>query len=270
MEIRVLSLNCWGVNQDASRLGAIAKELLLHEADIIALQEVVFGWQVQLMAERLDSDYYIFGPPKRFGVLNHGGLLLAVKKKYSVQASFTSFLRQSPRFHPLGWSDALLGKGWQRASISCEGVEFIVFNTHTLGAYRLFKERERMVIAQQFQELEQAVLGGGQNFVLCGDLNRSPASLENSFLSEIAEALGLLSGHVTVDNLGNPLRQGRLAKISGRGKHRPNQRLDYIFAEGYEFVSSEVAFDTPYVTREYEGYLSDHFGVAATLRRWSG
>lgn len=269
-ELRIVSLNCWGVDRDTARFLAIAEALLQTKADIIALQEVVFQGQVRLIQERLGSEYHVFESSRRLGLLNHGGLLLAVKKRYSALAhTFTRFAQQSPWFHPLGWSDALLGKGLQSVWLSFEGVELAVFNTHTLGAYQLFSRHERQVIDSQFEELEMAMAKHLTPFVLCGDLNRSPASLADSFLSEMTEALGLKSSHITVDNMHNPHRQGRLARFSGRGRQRPNKRLDYIFAEGYEFITSAVIFDTPHCADGYEGHLSDHFGVMATVRRRS-
>lgn len=269
-ELRFVSLNCWGIDHDKARFSAIAGALLLQGADIIALQEVVFQWQVKLLRQRLGHEYEICVPPTRFALLNRGGLLLAVRKDHSVQErAFAPFVRQSPWFHPLGWSDAFLGKGWQVVRLLCGGTELAVFNTHTLGAYQLFPRHERQVIDSQFEELEMAVATHLTPFVLCGDLNRSPASLEDSFLSGVTEAFGLQSDHITVDNMHNPLRQGRVARLSGRGGPRPNKRIDYIFAEGYEFITSTVIFDTPHHANGYEGHLSDHFGVMATVRRQS-
>lgn len=261
--MRFSSLNCWGVDRNKNRFAAIAAALVAQSAEVIVLQEVIFSWQVKLLNDALGDLYETFYPEPKIGLLNRGGLYTAVKRSlYPRQETrFQAFSRQTPWLHPLGWSDALLEKGWSSVIVDCFGEPFYVYNTHLLGAYGIMKG-EQAVMSSQRQELENAVAKCDYALFVCGDLNITPDMFgEDSLFRQMDEAFNLEGEPITVDNQGNPLRQGLLPRLSGRGSSRPDKRIDYAFASGFKIYFPELFLDRPVESYRYCGFLSDHYGI---------
>jgi endonuclease/exonuclease/phosphatase family metal-dependent hydrolase len=105
--------------------------------------------------------------------------------------------------------------------------------------------------------------------VLCGDFNTTSDVLYFRYQQYgFSEVFDFDPTVLTVDNQNNPLRQRALARLFGRGKKKPNKRIDAIlFRELSEqiAVTSSVCCDGISNTERYVGPLSDHAGIEATF-----
>jgi endonuclease/exonuclease/phosphatase family metal-dependent hydrolase len=266
--MQITSLNCWGVNLSKKRFRALAQALLERKSQVIMLQEVVHQWQVALLDSVLNSEYKTIPSGRRFDILNRGGLYIAVRKDITVALNkFTPYKIQAPLLHPLAWTDALLQKGWQTVYLCSRYRTVVLYNTHLLGAYGIARQSEMQVLKAQWSELASEVQRDRCPAVVCGDFNVTRDALVNSFWdSHMSEVFALSPVPITVDNKDNPLRQGFVAKVSGRGNKKPNKRIDYIFFKGLDLFSSVRMFDSAHSGELYKGFLSDHFGIEVILR----
>ena len=265
--MRIVSYNCWGAGLNVLRFKALAHAIVNESPDIICLQEVVFNWQVEILTTQFRQRYEIFHTPSRFGYMNQGGLYTAVLKDFPVSdCLFTAFVEQGSLFHPLAYSDRLLQKGWSKLMLRIASKQVYIINTHLIGSYGLLLHAERATVHQQRTQLEQAVAPILGAMIVCGDFNLQPALFSSdSYFRRLDEVFALSEEEITVDNGSNPLRQGKIARLCGRGNTKPNKRSDYMFFRQMHLLHAEVVFHRQYVHAGYEGFLSEHYGIMATL-----
>jgi endonuclease/exonuclease/phosphatase family metal-dependent hydrolase len=144
-----------------------------------------------------------------------------------------------------------------------EGVVACVFNTHLIANYKPETYLGYRTSQAQLLQLEDHLRVMEMPIVVCGDLNMTVSHFpDTSYLRTLAEAFDWELGPHTVDNQTNPLRQGNLAKLSGRGRSKPNYRVDYGLWRDLTKKNSNIVFSQPV---EEVGYLSDHYGIYLEL-----
>jgi endonuclease/exonuclease/phosphatase family metal-dependent hydrolase len=236
----------------------------VHEApDVVCLQEVVFAWQAAMLDEFLRCDYQTFHTSSKFGLMKRGGLYVAIRKLLRVEDySFSQFKDQGSLIHPLAYSDRLLSKGWSTVTVSNSNEKVHILNTHLLGAYGFDNQSEQRTVLNQKNEIALSLSSEDYPVVVCGDFNLTPKAFsEDSYFRSLCEVFSMDDQPITVDNQNNPLRQGRLAQVSGRGSAKPNKRIDFIFYNRLKMKESRRIFDKPLSHGGYNGHLSDHYGI---------
>jgi endonuclease/exonuclease/phosphatase family metal-dependent hydrolase len=277
MGLKVMTYNCWGVDADDKRIEAIAEAVIYHDPDVVCLQEVVLLSHVDILQRHLlAAGYAVRCPPERFSLLNQGGLMTAIAVHHGYDATnwnFIPFPRQAAWYHPLTWSDKLLGKGALVATAHKDGAWCRIINTHLLGSYGKLPGTEEAIIRSQREAIVKWFGSLHGPAILCGDLNCPPSAFgTESPFRQWKEAFGLDKEEpYTVDNQRNPLRQGFIARLSGRGAAKPNKRIDYIFLRDggldVRFKDPKVILDYPVeeTTCGFTGFLSDHYGILTEI-----
>ncbi|KAH7923233.1 hypothetical protein BV22DRAFT_1069085 [Leucogyrophana mollusca] len=299
-QIRVVSLNCWGlkyVSKDRhQRISAIAASLARSDYDIIALQEIWveadFEHIRQSVASRLP-----------YTKLFHSGALgagLAILTKWPIVAtSITPYSLNGEPIDAFG-GDWFVGKGAGSVTILHPILGKVqIFDTHLYAKGGEdgpeYNRTHRLVNAWEFAKLTRTAAELGRYVIAAGDFNSIPTSLpmtiirDHSGLSDawavshshtppptgmISPIEGVLNYGVTADS---PLNSYRDSKPSGSRIVRQYQgkRLDYILYRHPISNSPNASIprlsckDSKVVfTETVPGNtcsFSDHFGVEATL-----
>ncbi|KAH7886031.1 Endonuclease/exonuclease/phosphatase [Phlebopus sp. FC_14] len=299
-EIRVASLNCWGlkyVSKDRNeRIAAIAGAFSNAHYDIIALQEI---WVEADYIQVRDKVSHRLPYAKLFhsGALGSG---LAIFTKWPIMAS--SITPYSLNGEPIDVSggDWFVGKAVGSVTIFHPTIgEVQIFNTHLYAKGGEdgpeYNRAHRLVNAWEFAKVIQQAVQLGRCVIATGDFNSVPTSLpmniilDHTGLSDawavshlqvpppsttISPIDGVTLYGVTADS---PLNTYRDSEPSGDALVRKYQgkRLDYILFRGprlpsdqstdhrLECKNSSVIFTEPIPGNTCS--YSDHFGVEATL-----
>jgi endonuclease/exonuclease/phosphatase family metal-dependent hydrolase len=249
--VRLLTLNTLFKGDVRARVSAMGELFERSGHDIICLQEVL--WRGLLRG--LAPSY-----PHRFAqgrLVLHGGLVLLSRWPIT-RAAFTRYPTSGPRRPEL-----LMRKGAQVAVVQTPAGALAVVNTH-LSANRdddwAPANRYSMVAAGELARLAEliAAIDPELPLVMVGDLN---VPRQSTMLADFVGAVGLrdvLAGDT-------------------RPTYRPTPQwptppaLDHVLLRSGRGVSldgtAELVFqDAVTLSGGRSAYLSDHFGVAATLR----
>lgn len=264
--MRILSLNCYGVDLSRARFVALAKESLRLDVDIICLQEVILSWQAQILDDAFKAaGYHTFYQRSKLGRLVRGGLYIAVRATLRPQDQRSgTYTKQADGSQLLAISDWFLQKGWLDIGIEVAGTLVRVVNTHLVANYNHKSTSTYQVNHYQLFQLEEFLQASKEPVLVCADLNMVVSHLPDaSYSRTMAEAFDWGVGPHTIDNALNPLRQGTLARWSGRGASKPNKRLDYCFWTSFASRrEAMLVFQEPVGPN---GYLSDHYGIRVEL-----
>ncbi|EJU02596.1 DNase I-like protein [Dacryopinax primogenitus] len=295
-ELKVLTLNCWGLKWLSTdiepRIHGIAEFIAAQNYDIVAFQELWQHVHYDHMRTRLAKSL-------PYGQMFFGGALgagLAIFSKYPIVESFT-------RSYPLNGSPLAVAAGdW----FVGKAVGSVVLSHPTLGEVEVFtthmyasggedgpedKRAHRIVQSWVLANLLRASAGGrGRHVLLTGDLNSVPTALSINLLSSHAgltdafvhthpqagasnlhqTPYSLQSAELAIRDLGitadSPLNTySAKKKLDASARRWQGKRLDYIYyrSERMSCVASQVV-----LTDKVPGFdfsYSDHFGLEATF-----
>ncbi|KZT42608.1 hypothetical protein SISSUDRAFT_979826 [Sistotremastrum suecicum HHB10207 ss-3] len=296
-QIRILSLNCWGLKYVAKdrekRINAIANELGSSDYDIIGLQEIWIYADYELIrssvASALPYSKYFYS-----GALGAG---LAIFSKWPIDSA--SIHPYSLNGSPLdvAGGDWFVGKGAASVIISHPELEEIeVFNTHLYargGESGTETHRaHRLVNAWEFAKLVRQSAALGRYVIALGDFNSIPSSLPMQLISsyaslvdswEASNAAGSLNSSstpsplqairdfgITADSPLNTYSAGKT--LDAQARRYQGKRLDYIFFREPVVLKNQSRFECRESTVVFRDKVpgsnhsfSDHFGLRAVL-----
>ncbi|KAG2022840.1 inositol phosphorylsphingolipid-phospholipase C [Coprinopsis cinerea AmutBmut pab1-1] len=293
-QIRVLSLNCWGLKFVAKnreeRIEAIAHELSTLNHDIIALQEIWVHSDYQKVQERVSKRL----PHAKFFYSGALGAGLAIFTRYPIIS--TSVVPYSLNGAPIDVAagDWFVGKAAASVVILHPILGQVqVFNTHLFAKGGEdgpeFLRAHRLVGAWEFAKLARQAAEVGRYVIALGDFNSIPPTLPMSIILNHASLTdawtathpGYESGPVPKTALEAVERHGITADSplntwsAGKRPHGWGKRLDYcLYRQPVRHASDKPvpnlrATDCKVVFTEHvPGYtfsFSDHFGLEATL-----
>ncbi|ODQ66337.1 DNase I-like protein [Nadsonia fulvescens var. elongata DSM 6958] len=284
-EIRVLSLNTWGLKYVSQhrqvRLAAIAERLArdAHRYDIVALQEVWVESDYVTLST-LTKPYFAYQKLSYSGMLTGPGLLIL--SKWPIVDSFLYRFPLNGRPSAFFRGDWYVGKAVASTSIAHpSGTVIEVLNAHMHAPYGLGDAAytcHRTAQAWDMARLAARATKCGHLVVVVGDLNSRPDSLTHRLFESVGglsdawvDRHGKFDGDIaqlttleqiklagtTCDSLLNTWRADR--------QHHEACRLDYIFYD------SKLAFVTDARVAWTEqiagvGSYSDHFAIEVDLK----
>ncbi|KAF8586273.1 DNase I-like protein [Ramaria rubella] len=303
--VRILSLNCWGLKYVAKnrreRIRAISEELAAANYDLIGLQELWVFADYELVRAKLSKKL----PFSKFFYSGALGAGLALFSRFPILA--TSVNPYSLNGSPLDVAGGDWFVGKSAASIIIDHPvlgEVEIFNTHlhARGGEEGPEERRahRLVNAWELTKLIRRSAELGRYVIAMGDFNSIPTTLPVTLLREHAllidaweqsrESLprprsvisvrdipspqqAIYDYGVTADSPVNSYSAGKPLDVIAR-RHQ-GKRLDYIFFRQPVFRHSSTRHvlksteASVVLTNKIPGYdfsFSDHFGLEATLQ----
>ncbi|KDQ63108.1 hypothetical protein JAAARDRAFT_121142 [Jaapia argillacea MUCL 33604] len=298
-QLRVLSLNCWGLKYVAKnrpeRIAAIARALASSSHDIVALQEIWVSADYALVrnsvASRLPYAKYFYS-----GALGAG---LAIFSRFPIIAATIHpySLNGSPIDVTAG--DWFVGKAAASVLISHPLLGQVqVFNTHLFAKGGEegpdYNRAHRLVNAWEFAKLARQSAELGRYVIAAGDFNSVPNTLPMNIIRDHAglsdawqvshpalhtsstppSPSGAISAFgVTADSPLNSYSSGK--PLEGMARRFGGKRLDYIFFRQptkppasdktpiLTCTNSNVMFTDRVPGQEFS--FSDHFGLEATF-----
>ncbi|KAG6830901.1 hypothetical protein H0H92_014052 [Tricholoma furcatifolium] len=299
-QIRVLSLNCWGLKYVAKnrkeRIDAIANQLSQSNYDVIALQELWVYADYEKVQERLSSIL----PHSKFFYSGALGAGLVIFSRFPIIS--TSVHPYSLNGAPLDVvaGDWFVGKAASSAVLLHPILGQIqVFNTHLFAKGGEdgpeYNRAHRLVNAWEFAKLTRQAAEVGRYVIALGDFNSIPTTLPITVIKEhaaledawlVTHPTGNSSGPVSVSTPLEAIHKFGVtadSPINSYSAGKPldpyarkfwGKRLDYVFyrqpcrLENTSFVLK--ATDCKVVlTDKVPGHIfsfSDHFGLEATLQ----
>ncbi len=277
-------------NDFAGRAGRLADKIADEKPYLVSLQEVTVwdyvldtGDRYSLIADQLDllkaalherhlpykvlvtqplTDLYVpLGGGVNFHFLDRNVILArtdltqAELALSNVQAGiYGATIDPLPGFHQVN--------GWMSVDAKIRGKNIRVFATHLETA--LSSEDPTQML--QGQELIQIMNESPFPVVLAGDFNSDLSGLGHgpdltptaSWIVEAGYADCWTALHAADEGLTWPLFPEDIYTIYPPAWPFPSERIDLIFAKGFEVLDAKVVGDT-------EPFLSDHAGVVATL-----
>jgi endonuclease/exonuclease/phosphatase family metal-dependent hydrolase len=237
--LHIYTQNVFGLpfTRRTSRFRALASRIGALKADIVFLQEVLFGGDER----HFEAEGYHVARVGR-GPWNAGGLVILSRVPLQ-RVRFQAF-REQGAWHSRQLTDRLLGKGWIEAEAEAWGVTLV--NTHLVSTYQeptgFVADRAQRA---QLAELLGAVSGLGPA-ILGGDFNFTE---------------------------GTPFHRLALDRLDdvARGTHRPAAglllpKLDHVFVRGLDWLESHARLVHPGVVGGRRARpCSDHAGVSVRL-----
>jgi len=255
LALRLVSWNAHGAPgapRREERMARIAHAALAREPDVVLLQEVWRQSDAELCFAAFRPAGYVSVevPGGREWPVRTSGLLSFVRSAAGWRAErirFHEYAAEAPDWK-IWEGDGISDKGALGFTLTRDGLELAVWNTHLQAAYepRGYAEVRRL----QLLELRDAVAAGAGPALLAGDLNTTPDE----------PALAALAGF---RDLTAPLRH-RCACGTSVDEPPTREWLDYLFAKGADGwrIGAAVSLlrseqpDTPY---------SDHQGLDALV-----
>ena len=228
----------------SKRISAITERLQTGAYDVALFQEAYVA------QDRRDLKNLFFSSVSDEAEDGAGSLFSAAWGSGLVIASRWP-IRKSHLFHysiqtPMS-KDFFLKRGLLAATVDSPAGEIDIYNTHLTHP----PEAVTVRLAEIFELVEFVErFSAGRNFLLGGDLNFMPGSLESEFLSNM---LGL-------DDACGWSDSGRCASTSGK-----DGRLDYIFLADRTAHVRSIRPSFTELNSENEPLYSDHFALEADL-----
>ncbi|EDR15838.1 inositol phosphophingolipids phospholipase C [Laccaria bicolor S238N-H82] len=296
-EIRLLSLNCWGLKYVAKnrteRIQAIARFLADSDHDIVALQEIwVFAdyeHVLESVSKRLPHSKFFYS-----GALGAG---LAIFTRFPIVTTSVNpySLNGSPIDVAAG--DWFVGKAAASVTILHPVLGHVqIFNTHLFAKGGEdgpeYNRAHRLVNAWEFAKLTRQAAERGRYVIALGDFNSIPPTLPMTVIRDHAsltdswvvthpnpDATSVTNALEAITKLGitadSPLNSYSAAKGYAAGSW--GKRLDYVLyrqperhqtSPGQTFPLLKAKECKVVLTDPVPGYnfsYSDHFGLDATL-----
>ena len=252
--IRLLTFNTLFRGQPRLRLEALRRALAGMELDVVCLQEIVWRRHLSSIATALPHAAYVpRGPALRGG-------LLTLSRWPLEQPRYLDFrVRSGPRPEVLHW---LLRKGLLITRVSTPGGPVTIVNTHLLANPTGDWSRPSPYVraeAAALNQLAEAVSADRRDpLVVVGDLN-------------VPRGSWLLDEFLAMAGLRDVLAGDRRPTYRLTPKIRTSTALDHVLVR--PLPSQELAVSARLVFQERVSlpggravYLSDHFGVEASIR----
>jgi len=297
-EIKVLTLNCWGlkfVSKDrVLRTRAIADEIAASEYDIVALQELWVRSDYDYIKSKVDHKL----PYSKYFLSGSLGAGLVIFSRYRIVS--TSLHPYSLCGSPLdvGGGDWFVGKAVVSALIEHPLLgELEIFNTHLYAkggeSPSLPDMAHRLVNTYEFSRRVNISASLGRHVLALGDFNtvsRSPAMQFIYTMTGLRDAWGSTHGSfvlpqadgvhspyhavsdrgVTADSPLNSYSKGK--KFDDHARKYLGKRLDYVLFRppSKHHYDHELRCRSTVVTLTHSVpgtniSFSDHFGVSATF-----
>jgi endonuclease/exonuclease/phosphatase family metal-dependent hydrolase len=230
----------------------LARWLERSDLDVVCLQEVVVRRRIALLRSLAPSFPHVVHRP--FGIAVLGGLVTLSRLPVAGQR-YTVFGRLG-RWWNLGWSDRVIRKGFLVTELDVGGRPLVVVNTHLAANYAGDWTRSNDYATVEAAELGQiagavGALDPERPLIVAGDLNVPSGTW---LFDDFATRTGLRDCLEGDSPTWRPARPGSRA-------------IDHVLFRGCAVVSAELCFQDP--VRLADGRrlpLSDHLGIAATLR----
>ncbi|XP_041453086.1 putative neutral sphingomyelinase isoform X1 [Lytechinus variegatus] len=280
MELKVVTLNCWGlpfgISKDKrERMQHIAKELATGAYDIVSLQEIWVMEDYELIKSAVEKvlpySFYF-----RMGMLNGG---LCTFSKWPIVDTFYHPYSLNGYAHNVTMGDWYISKMVALCKIDIEGMAVNVYNTHAHALYAPSNIPEkddflthRLTQLYELSEFVRLTSGGSDLVLVTGDFNSEPFSLAtklaitNAGLLDSWETRGNkeYTDGMTNERLDNPLAMSQTLYYK---ETDDGERIDYNLYQSFGPYTARC-LQTILALRKIPGsdlHYSDHEGVLSTF-----
>ena len=210
-----------GENAWPNRKEMVSRLLRFHEADIIGLQEALYGQILDIQNDLPEYEWFGVGRDdgKKEGEFSP---VFFNKSKFTLLENGTFWLSETPEKPGLGW-DAACNRvvTWGKFQSKTSQKKFMVFNTHFDHAGTEARKQSAILIRQK---IEKMTYNKNLPFFLTGDLNLTPGELPISLLKKYLNDSRDISQEPPY---------GPVGTFNGFKLDSPlDRRIDYIFTHG--------------------------------------
>ena len=268
-DVRIMSFNILYIRSpDKENTWEKRKDLVVDmikktSADTVGLQEAEFP-QVEYLKKCLSDQYGFVLAYADGGTGNHSNALLYRKDRWMLEEHGSFWFSSTPdKPASMGWGNSKPRLcTWARLVDKKTGKGYYHFNTHLDHKSQPSRERSAVLIAQRIAQRTHPE----DPFAVTGDFN----SKENNPVVGFFKGGTLTLDGKTVSNpvpMTDCLRaihgdQAKIATYNGFNPSRTYDRIDYVWAGGFDKV-----LDAQVLQDRYDGrYPSDHFPTTADLR----
>lgn len=257
MDLKIINLNCFesplSMNRK-DRIWDLIFKIINLNPGIVCLQEINFSQTAYKISEIFRNEgYEVFYDADL--VFNRGGLFIA--SRYPIESADFKRFKNQGTFFSLQITDRVLGKGYQKVTLSIIGSRITLYNAHLATAYRGNSEAQNKTLRSQFNQIVEDIKNQKENLIVAGDFNFSP---ESTFYTDFLNETGLV----------DPLSDTNSITISRNNTHkngfyrmRTDGKSDYTFVsrEISKDISQKVIFEELIRIKDRDVNLSDHFGL---------
>ncbi|GJQ65296.1 hypothetical protein Trydic_g7416 [Trypoxylus dichotomus] len=204
MDLKVLTLNCWGLPVVAKnrkqRIEAIAETIADSHYDVVCLQEVWLDKDFTFIKEKVKSSlpfsHYFYS-----GVTGSG---VCVLSKYQIQEAFFHRWPVNGYIHKIQHGDWFGGKGVGLCCLKVKEFKINIYSAHLHAEYNRNCDEyqaHRVLQAYDTAQFIQLTSGSCNLVVLAGDLNTEPEDLAYRILLNIS---GCKDSYVEVKSENGP------------------------------------------------------------------
>jgi len=191
------------------------------------------------------------------GLIGSSGLQII--SRYPIKEVFFHRYRVNGKIYRFDHGDYHVGKGFGFAKIAISDTQNVsIIVTHTIARYNHEDDTyaaDRLSQVWELIRFLQLTARGNQPFIVVGDMNSKPNSVEYSLFTQVGKLVDAYGEHAAKCET-----HGNFESITSMDENP--QRIDYIFFsrnKNWSLRQSEVVFnDTNFL-------YSDHFGVSATF-----
>jgi len=280
MNLRVLTLNCWGLpdcitkvvyrrykdpklsggrlwTTRTERIEAIAKTL--NSYDIVCLQEVWIQQDQDALTKICAENGMAYSHVFSSGMIGSSGLQII--SRYPIKEVYFHRYRVNGRVLRFDHGDYHAGKGFGFAKLAVSDTQLVnVILTHTIAQYNSMDaySPDRLSQIWELSRFIQFVSRPDQLLITVGDMNFKSDSLEYNMITQV----GNLSDAYREANPKSVGKSGSTIMCDLAVDDKPS-RIDFVFfkkTKTWELEQSVVVLNSP------EFLYSDHFGVSAVFR----
>ncbi|MDO5446572.1 MAG: endonuclease/exonuclease/phosphatase family protein [Prevotellaceae bacterium] len=238
----------------------VVKTITDYDYDIIGMNEVRTGVQLNYMIENLGSayDYYLSND-------EHGGYnpIFFKKDKFEMMDSGTFYLNSQDLTKPiLSWDNSQGNyrfTGWTKLRVKATGEILFFFETHLDHQGETARNEQARINMEQIR-----CIAAGYPAIICGDHNASKTRIPfyNMKSAYMQDARQVATNKVNIDDGDGSFGKH---KVDGRDfwdpNHKNGSRLDYIWVRGVDVDEYRTINDS----FGHEETPSDHFAIQATI-----
>ncbi len=261
-DIRVMTFNIRynnagdGINTWQNRKELVADMIRFHQADVVGLQEALYGQIEDLVA--LLPEYDWIGVGRYDGKLEgEFSAIFYLKDRFEMLNNSTFWLSETPDVPGLGW-DAVCYRivTWGEFQDKTSGKIFYHFNTHFDHKGETARKESAILLLNSV-----AVIAGDAAVIVTGDFNAHPDSVPYQIITQGWDGKKLIdSQFISLYPHHGPT--GTFTGFDFAKLAKPLELIDYIFVnEKISVILHGTLSDT------YDGKLpSDHFPVLAEIK----